>query len=235
MLKRCKPADQPDAPLDTEAEEAFFKELYSELEAINRDFQREADRTVAAYHRSTRGFQLLCCYIPLCCFSGPKQYAALSERAYWCRKFARGNAVALRKILKKHDKVCGNRRGREFLQQCWCSTSAEGIGLFLHSPLLDELKAVQDVLHHKITEIELRNLQKAELEGNDDDEYDDDGNDDNDSDVEPSDGERRTSTKSGSAGGRNNKKSKGAMSTAAHSPLKNSTKQQDSSKTTTVV
>ncbi|KAL4521381.1 hypothetical protein Ndes2526A_g01587 [Nannochloris sp. 'desiccata'] len=96
MLKRCKPADQQNAPLDTEAEEAFFKELRLELEAINRDFQLEADRTVAAYH----------------------------QRAYWCRKYARGNAVALRKILKKHDKVCGNRRGREFLQQCWCSASA---------------------------------------------------------------------------------------------------------------
>ena len=157
MLKRCKPADKPDAPLDTEAEEEFFKELHSELEAINRDFQREADRTVAAFQRSTQGCQFLFCFIPLCCFSGPKQYAALSERAYWCRKYARGNAVALRKILKKHDKVCGNRKGREFLQQCWCSASAAGIGLFLHSPLLDELKAVQDVLQQKITQLELKN------------------------------------------------------------------------------
>jgi hypothetical protein len=202
MLKRCKPADQPDAPLDTEAEEAFFTELHSELDAINRDFQLEADRTVAAYHRSTQGFRLLCCYIPLCCFSGPKKYAALSERAYWCRKYARGNAVALRKILKKHDKVCGNRRGREFLQQCWCSTSAAGIGLFLHSPLLDELKAVQDVLHQKITEIEIRNLEKAEAERSSKDLQDDlhNGDDDfngDDSDM-PSDGEHRhSSTRSG--------------------------------------
>lgn len=58
--------------------------------------------------------------------------------------------MALRKILKKHDKLCKNDRGRVFLQQCWCSTSADGIGLFLHSPLLDELKAVQDVLQQKL-------------------------------------------------------------------------------------
>jgi len=190
MLKRCKAADHPDAPLDTEAEEAFFRELNSELQAINRDFQLEADRTIAAYHRRTQGVYLFCCAIPLCCFSGPKEYAALSARAYWCRKYARGNAVALRKILKKHDKVCGNRQGREFLQQCWCSTSTADVGLFLHSPLLDELKAVQDVLHNKITEIEMKNLQKTEG---------DDENDDNlignESDV-ASDEEHRTSTRS---------------------------------------
>lgn len=199
MLKRCKPADQQNAPLDTEAEEAFFKELRLELEAINRDFQLEADRTVAAYHRRTQGLHFFCCAIPLCCFSGPKQYAALSERAYWCRKYARGNAVALRKILKKHDKVCGNRRGREFLQQCWCSASAAGIGLFLHSPLLDELKAVQDVLHHKITEIEIRNLQKTEV----DDDEDGDELNGNEFEMAP-DGDQRTSIRSGSAGRKTN-------------------------------
>jgi RING-type zinc-finger len=217
MLKRCKPADQPDAPLDTAAEEAFFKELHLELEAINRDFQLEADRTVAAYHRSTQGIQLLFCFIPLCCFSGPKQYAALSERAYWCRKYARGNAVALRKILKKHDKVCGNRRGREFLQQCWCSASAAGIGLFLHSPLLDELKAIQDVLHHKITEIEIRN-QKIE----DDKEEEEDGIDGDDSNAMASDGEHtRSSTRSGTAAGKNNNKTrgKGSITTSAKIPI----------------
>jgi hypothetical protein len=225
MLKRCKPADQPDAPLDTEAEEAFFKELNSELEAINRDFQLEADRTVAAYHRRTQGLTFFCCAIPLCCFSGPKQYAALSERAYWCRKYARGNAVALRKILKKHDKVCGNRRGREFLQQCWCSTSAAGIGLFLHSPLLDELKAVQDVLHHKITEIEIRNLQKNEV-----DEDDDDDLNGNESDM-ASDGEHRTSTRSGSAGRKANKVD-GKVVSSTTIPISAPTCQEDNARVT---
>lgn len=40
----------------------------------------------------------------------------LAQRAYWCRKYARVNAIALRKILKKHDKLCNNRRGHAFLQ-----------------------------------------------------------------------------------------------------------------------
>ena len=154
MLKRCKSSDQPDAPVHKEREEAFFRELHAQLAAINRYFQIEANRTVAAYRRSTKGIYVFFCFVPFGCFSGPKQYAALANRAYWCRKYARANAVALRKILKKHDKVCGNGRGREFLQQCWCSASADGIGLFLHSPLLDELKAVQDVLQQKINDLE---------------------------------------------------------------------------------
>lgn len=48
--------------------------------------------------------------------------------------------VALRKILKKHDKVTGGQRGRAFLQYCWRLPSG---GAFLHSPLLDELQAIQ--------------------------------------------------------------------------------------------
>lgn len=48
--------------------------------------------------------------------------------------------LGLRKILKKHDKVCGGQRGRHYLQQCWRQPTG---GAFLHSPLLDELKAIQ--------------------------------------------------------------------------------------------
>ena len=48
--------------------------------------------------------------------------------------------VALRKILKKYDKLRGGQRGRNFLQHCWRLPSG---GAFLHSPLLDELKAIQ--------------------------------------------------------------------------------------------
>lgn len=72
-----------------------------------------------------------------------RQGAKLSQDAYWCRKYAKANAVALRKILKKHDKVAGNSRGRDFLRDSWQSHGREGVGTFLHSPLLDELKAIQ--------------------------------------------------------------------------------------------
>ena len=100
MLKKCRPADQPEAPLNKEEEDAFFEELLSELRSINRYFKVEADRTVSAYQRQIYGIYFLFFYIPLCT-SGPRKYAALAERAYWCRKYARANAVALRKILKK--------------------------------------------------------------------------------------------------------------------------------------
>lgn len=46
----------------------------------------------------------------------PLQNSRLAQQAYWCMKFAKANAVALRKILKKHDKVARNLRGRQFLQ-----------------------------------------------------------------------------------------------------------------------
>lgn len=84
--------------------------------------------------------------------STPKAAADVANRAYWCRKYARTNAVGLRKILKKHDKICHNSQGREFLQQCWSATprSKSGVaGLFLHSPLLDELLAIQELLQER--------------------------------------------------------------------------------------
>lgn len=150
-LKRCR---REDGSPDPEEESAFFAELASQLADANRYFQQEAAATVQAFRRAVRGFRVCCCYIRLRKY-GPRQYAALADRAYWCRKYARANAVALRKILKKHDKVWRNGNGRQFLQRCWCTDSAQGIGLFLHSPLLDELKAVQEVLQRKIEEAEV--------------------------------------------------------------------------------
>jgi hypothetical protein len=49
-------------------------------------------------------------------------------------------------ILKKYDKQKGGQRGRAFLQHCWRMPAG---GAFLHSPLLDELKAIQDVLQEQ--------------------------------------------------------------------------------------
>ena len=148
QLKRCCTLDDT---IDPEEEDIFFENLQDQLILINTYFRRESIQTVDAYIRITKGFQIGCFFVPLW-NRGPKtkNYRLVADRAYWCRKYARANAVALRKILKKHDKICNNTRGRNFLQQCWCSTSEDGIGLFLHSPLLDELKAVQDVLQQKI-------------------------------------------------------------------------------------
>jgi SPX domain protein involved in polyphosphate accumulation len=56
------------------------------------------------------------------CTGGPfpmdrvNRLADLAEQSAWCRRFARINGTALRKIVKKHDKQCHNDRGRRFLQ-----------------------------------------------------------------------------------------------------------------------
>lgn len=40
----------------------------------------------------------------------------IEQRVAWARKFARINALALRKIAKKHDKLMHSRAGHVFLQ-----------------------------------------------------------------------------------------------------------------------
>ena len=40
----------------------------------------------------------------------------LVARAEWCRRYAQINSVGLRKILKKHDKMCKNRAGQTYMQ-----------------------------------------------------------------------------------------------------------------------
>lgn len=140
MLKACLTEE---GGLDTDAENAFFGELREELQFVNKVFFRKADKNVARYQRRTRGI-VAWVFSPF--LKSERSITEMARDAYWCRKYARANAVALRKILKKHDKTCQNRLGREFLQQCWAVSSTDEIGVFLHSPLLDELKAVQEKL-----------------------------------------------------------------------------------------
>ena len=160
MLKACLVVDETDDDvdidgedslderpymIDTDREDEFFNELEAELQCVNKHFFDKADRTVARYQRRTRGV-LAFVLKPIFAFHSVRSLNQLAKDAYWCRKYARANAVALRKILKKHDKTCKNRRGKVFLQECWALSGPDGIGLFLHSPLLDELKAVQEKL-----------------------------------------------------------------------------------------
>ena len=44
------------------------------------------------------------------------QVDGLVSRAEWCRRYAQINSVGLRKILKKHDKMCKNRAGQTYMQ-----------------------------------------------------------------------------------------------------------------------
>ncbi|KAK2078585.1 hypothetical protein QBZ16_003425 [Prototheca wickerhamii] len=141
-----KDGGQPEASLTQAAEQEFFERLQGQLRRVDSEFDARAKALIARYKRSQSRYGGLC--LPF--FLGKGQQAArgakLSQDAYWCRKYAKANAVALRKILKKHDKVAGNSRGRDFLRDSWQSHGREGVGTFLHSPLLDELKAIQDVL-----------------------------------------------------------------------------------------
>ena len=45
-------------------------------------------------------------------------------KAEWCRRYAQINAVGLRKILKKHDKLCKNRLGNTYMQVCICCNAS---------------------------------------------------------------------------------------------------------------
>lgn len=152
-LKRCQAAaaaagagqDAPAVEADLERCQVLFFELLSaELAKANSCFVRTAKAIVSRYQRAELRRRLACCLPALLLAAGPTVFADLADRAYWCRKYARANAVALRKILKKYDKLCGGQRGRSFLQHCWQLPTG---GAFLHSPLLDELKAIQDILH----------------------------------------------------------------------------------------
>lgn len=156
-LKRCRgPPPEPYADSSggapavlPELEDAFFAMLGKQLEDANRYFEAGSSKVMSEYLSLQTRQRLLRC-LPCLARPRPQRVAALAQSAYWCVRFARANSVALRKILKKHDKQCANARGRIFLQECW-ESSASGGGLgFLHSPLLDELRAVQDVLREQL-------------------------------------------------------------------------------------
>lgn len=44
------------------------------------------------------------------------QVDGLVAKAEWCRRYAQINSVGLRKILKKHDKLCKNKTGQLYMQ-----------------------------------------------------------------------------------------------------------------------
>uniref|UniRef100_A0A1D2AFC5 RING-type E3 ubiquitin transferase n=2 Tax=Auxenochlorella protothecoides TaxID=3075 RepID=A0A1D2AFC5_AUXPR len=140
--------EQALGPAPEHDEEVFFSTLRAQMKVVDRQFQKQAWATITAFERSQFRSPALCF---LCVFRWrtADKNSRLAQQAYWCMKFAKANAVALRKILKKHDKVARNLRGRQFLQESWQPRGTEGVGIFLHSPLLDELKAIQDWLYEQ--------------------------------------------------------------------------------------
>ncbi|CAL5224097.1 g6726 [Coccomyxa viridis] len=143
-------------------DEAFMNRLDAEVHRVNREFARATRRVIKEASHGGKGgegsFLSACtqCCPGLCGTklqpqAGTKDHdEALMERAEWCRRYAQINAVALRKIVKKHDKVCRCKAGTAYLQSVW-SGQKRMIGTFLHSPMLDELKSLENILMEKVT------------------------------------------------------------------------------------
>ncbi|KAK9831287.1 hypothetical protein WJX74_010547 [Apatococcus lobatus] len=133
---------------DLMLEQQFFLMLEAEIIAVNREFQAVAQQVIEARHpgkaRHLLSVLACCGAIPLPGGMAPASAASRQQRlaaqAHWCRHYARVNAMGLRKIVKKYDKLLGSNTGSRFLQEVWAASSR---GQFLHSPLLDELRALE--------------------------------------------------------------------------------------------
>ncbi|KAK9835065.1 hypothetical protein WJX81_008355 [Elliptochloris bilobata] len=139
----------------SQLEHAFFNRLFDDVVDVNFEFERAARALLRMQGRRHSPPGCLCQVLARMCgvhvparAPGLKPSAkdeALEQQAAWCRRFAQINAVGLRKILKKHDKLCSSKVGQDFLQSLW-NGGRRAHGSFLHSPLLDELRAMEAIL-----------------------------------------------------------------------------------------
>ncbi|CAL8465639.1 g5175 [Coccomyxa elongata] len=135
------------AGCDAEKDAAFFDLLLNEVIKVNREFSKATWKVVSrSQARGSSGSRPRGCFS---CFM-PQQDVEVTtgeivQQAEWCRRYAQINSVALRKIIKKHDKICKCRSGADFLQDVWCGRWRQ-YGAFLHSPMLEELKSLQTML-----------------------------------------------------------------------------------------
>ncbi|BDA51487.1 probable E3 ubiquitin-protein ligase BAH1-like 1 at C-terminar half [Coccomyxa sp. Obi] len=134
----------PGVGCDAEKDAAFFQLLLNEVVKVNREFSKATRKVVARSQGG--GSRPRGCFF---CFAPPHDPESTTEeimqQAEWCRRYAQINSVALRKIIKKHDKICKCRSGADFLQDVWCGHRRQ-YGAFLHSPMLEELKSLQTML-----------------------------------------------------------------------------------------
>ncbi|CAL5221648.1 g3875 [Coccomyxa viridis] len=129
----------------------FFALVHKEVLSVNKHFAYAA-RTIIRLSRKDSKKQDMRCCMHLGMRKSLVAHAHsvidvndLVARAEWCRRYAQINSVGLRKILKKHDKMCKNKAGQNYMQELWCGTKRMD-GTFLHSPLLDELKSLEIML-----------------------------------------------------------------------------------------
>ncbi|DBB11107.1 hypothetical protein WJX82_008515 [Trebouxia sp. C0006] len=138
-------------------EQAFMADLQVQVRDINRLFETTAQKIAASQTATQRKHTgRLARHFKLSVLAGlsagtkEKRLQAdrqLADDAHWCREYAKINAVALRKILEQHDRMMHNNEGQHLLQACW-DDNFNGRQVFqqtdfLHSPLLDELKALE--------------------------------------------------------------------------------------------
>ncbi|KAK9811160.1 hypothetical protein WJX73_007432 [Symbiochloris irregularis] len=125
--------------------------IRSSLREVDRRFEKEAAAIIAEYDSLTARRRLPVSLLTTLGSSadglqqGSKAWNKIKERVAWARRYARINALALRKIAKKHDKLMRTRTGHLFLQRCWKGEAV--VRTFLGGPLHAELAAVQDLLH----------------------------------------------------------------------------------------
>lgn len=135
---------------------SFFKELEGDLKRVNRVFTDVAERAIECGQLGLGAFlaRMMCIRrtsapgtvvgkgkLPTLT-SRRRQQKLLLQLVHWCREYAAVNGIALRKLCKKHDKLCRSATGQHFLQNCWQGPDGS-LGAILHSPLLQELAALE--------------------------------------------------------------------------------------------
>eukprot|EP00884_Botryococcus_braunii_P017561 jgi/Botrbrau1/4489/Bobra.0220s0023.1 len=134
------------------AKNKFFDLLDKQIDIVNGAFEDYANGLLKRFDEmhDRHTFREFCSKVLCRLVSKPGDpdlimLKALGDDAEWCRRFANINAVATRKIVKKFDKTTQGHEGQERLQAYW-SGNKQDKAMFLHSPLLTELKALEVLL-----------------------------------------------------------------------------------------
>lgn len=128
-----------------QVEEEFFRLLEQEMRKVSDHFDQNALRLHNEYtkllHLKKKRFSCMKLFrkrkLEAKLKNEPMQFEELAGKL---SEFAAVNSVALRKILKKHDKATGLTTGRRFLNRC--HLGSERNCSFLHSPLRPELSGM---------------------------------------------------------------------------------------------
>eukprot|EP00891_Asterochloris_glomerata_P005309 jgi/Astpho2/5309/fgenesh1_pg.00075_%23_8_t len=155
-IKQCKRGRAETSWSDlSSAEKEFFQELQREVREVNRQFESLARKLIAARTKGGHHGGLLS-RGPFRCFSAmskhlpdPKQVRQLAVSGVACRdRPCSAMSKHLTDPKQAHRLAEQAHWCREYAKECW-TFSEPGHGTFLHSPLLDELKALEKILDEK--------------------------------------------------------------------------------------